>query len=223
MKRTYTLFVAGLMYASGIHAATITSVSADATRGGNIALSWQGKTTIDYAGFIDVVMDGIYNRYTFCADITTPISNTTYTTIFQSPSTIANGLRAAWLVENYAQTTTTVVGGQALQFAIWDIIHDGGDGLSKGNFRKASATTAAVVTQATSYLSLSLGHTSTNAMIYVNTNVSTGAPGQTLISWIPNDGGPQLTPEPASMLFVGAGLAGIAILARRKSKAPQVG
>ena len=215
MKKKYILTIAALVLGSNTYASTITFVGADATRGGTINLSWMGVAANDYAGYIDITVDGTYSRFAFCADIGTGISNTTYNTLIRSPSTITNGLRAAWLVENYMAAATTVTAGEAMQIAIWDIIHDGGNGFSAGNLRSTASTPAAVLTAANQYLTLSLGKSSSNAIIYNNTQVSNGVAGQTLIGRVPNDGGPG-TPEPATLLVTGAGLILLGVIGRRK-------
>ncbi len=215
MKTKYILTIAVLVLATNTYASTITYVGADATRGGTVNLSWMGVAGSDYAGYIDITVDGTYSRFAFCADIGTNISNTTYNTLIRSPSTITNGLRAAWLVENYMANVTTVTAGEAMQIAIWDIIHDGADGFSAGNLRSTISTDAAVLTAANQYLTLSFGKSSYNAIIYNNTQASNGVAAQTLIGRVPNDGGPG-TPEPATFLVTAAGLILLGAFGRRK-------
>ena len=112
---------------------------------------------------------------------------------------------------NGASTATDrAIDGAALQIAIWDVVHDGGDGLSAGRIRSASnqnSNSTAAYTLATTWISESTGHAVNNVTIMINTAGTSQM--QTLISY---DG--VLTPEPGTILC-GAGLAAIVLFRRR--------
>ena len=62
--------------------------------------------------------------------------------------------------------------GAALQLAIWDVVHDGGDGFAAGRIRQSAdalnPTDSIVLSLANSFLSASLGQTQTGGIVYVN-------------------------------------------------------
>jgi len=152
-----------------------------------------------------------YNRTAYCVDLFTSISlNTTYNTIVEHPADVVgrpNQGRVSWLIENYAASVTTAVQGAAFQLAIWDIVHDNGDGFTSGRVRQATShtTPSAVLNQALTYESLSLGHSSNGAYVYQNSTAS-GKEAQMLMGPAFNDGGPKPTPEPSTWLMAGSAL-----------------
>ncbi len=88
---------------------------------------------------------------------------------------------------------------------------DNGDGFTSGLVRKStsasSPTNATVLADAIQYEALSVGKSSTNAVVYHNFTSPGGTQVQTLIGLWPTDGGPIATPEPASIFMILGGLA----------------
>ena len=171
-----------------------------------------------WAGAIQILIDDKYSRIAFCVDYFTDIYiGTHYNTDIEFTNNIPNGGRAAWLVNNIFPTITTPAQGAGLQFAIWDVIHDGGDGFSSGLIQAAviNPTDPAIISAANSFLALSVGKSST-AWVYFNTSMSDGSPAQTLMGPAVFDDGPPAVPEPASFALVGCGIGLLAWRARRR-------
>ena len=152
-----------------------------------------------------------YNRTAYCVDLFTDINlNTTYNTIVEHPNDVVgrpNQGRVSWLIDNYAASVTTAVQGAAFQLAIWDIVHDNGDGFTSGRVQQATSHTmpSGVITQALTYESLSLGHSSNGAYVYQNSTAG-GTEAQMLMGPAVKDGGPYPTPEPSTWLMTGGAL-----------------
>jgi len=197
-KSTLVLLV---LLAGSSQAATLNVLSVDTTRGRNVSLNIDGTDSTYFAG----VIVGSYNGGTsfdlFCVDLFTDISYGLYDSYTRLPELDGYENRVAWLYDaiyNRSTINTTALGA-GLQVAIWDIIHDGGDGPNAGRIRSNSNTPTAVVTNWNSFLTTSLGQSSTDAVIYVN---SQGAiPAQNLIGLPMSE-----QPEPGTIAMLGAGL-----------------
>ncbi len=168
------------------------------------------------------------NLSALCVDLFVQIGTGTYNTTIYGPANTpnhnaANLERAAWLVQGallpevYTSVTTTAIPKAdwattnaqmaGLQLAMWDIMVDGGDGLSAGTVRSDSQTDATVLSWANTYLGLSSGQASTLGYVLYN---NSGA-AQTLI--VPEPPAP--TPEPSTFALTGAGLIAAVQLAQR--------
>lgn len=201
-------------------AALITLTSVDSNRGENVWLRVNGTDEQSFAGVMHITVDSVFARTVVCADYFTEIGYATYNSTLVHPSARPNGQRAAWLVENYLAAATTKTLGAALQLAVWDIIHDSGDGFAAGSIRSAvSQTTAAtILSAAQNYLSLSTGRSSSNAVVYLNTSLTNGQPAQALMGAWPSTG-PVPTPEPGTMSMLTAGVALVAVARIRRMRA----
>lgn len=73
-------------------------------------------------------IDGGPDLIAYCLDIYTPIDYTYYDSTITGPSGFPDGERIAWMYENYAPFVSSDAQAIALQFAIWDVAHDGGMG-----------------------------------------------------------------------------------------------
>jgi hypothetical protein len=177
------------------------------------ALVWinaDGVDAQDYLGIIQVSIDGSPTRDAFCIDLFSNIGLATYNTTMVMPNTTFQR-RVAWLLQNTLPSLTGVNQWAGLQLAIWDIIHDGGDGLSAGRIRTATShtTTTAVRNNAITYLSASLGQSYNVGIVYHPTSQSNGSPAQWLMSSMYTDGYPVPSPEPATFALIGLGLAAV--------------
>jgi len=213
---------------------TIIVTGVDNSRGENIWIN-ENKSSTDtqaYAGVIDItVTDNSgtqYNRISMCVDLFTQIQeNVTYNTTVLNPDQVTgkNLLRVAWLMDNAlldgaglpkADWVTTAAQGAGLQLAIWDIVHDNGDGLTSGNVERAQhghSTPSDVQTWVTTYLNASLGKSSDTGYVYQNVTTDTGTVVQMLIG--PTyDTGPGPTPEPPTFALVGGALIAIGQVVR---------
>jgi hypothetical protein len=224
-------------------AATIVVTGVDWSRGESIWINGDGSDMQTYfAGVISISVtdtDGTFLRDSLCVDLFTDIYiGLPYNTTVLSPGDVPgkNLLRVSWLVDNallptqssipsalpQADWVTTSAQGAGIQLAIWDIVHDGGDGFAIGRVRAGSAanpTDPGVLSWAELYESASLGSSSNLAYIYQNVDMGNGQPAQMLAGPMFQDGGPtpldplgatDVSPEPGTMLITGAALIGAA-------------
>jgi hypothetical protein len=222
-------------------ASTINATGVDSSRGGSMAIREDNVDTNAYfAGVIFISLtDGnqTYNRDSLCVDLFTDIDvGQEYSTTVLKPEDVPqkNLTRVAWLVDNALLPTQdptynsmldpsdwvfSAAQGAGIQFAIWDIVHDGGDGFSAGrvqavtaddgNTNGVGATDPTVLYWAQQYEFLSLGQANNLAFVYNNVDMGNGAPAQMLIGPQFTDGGPEPAPEPRTL--VPAGMALIAL------------
>ncbi len=184
-----------------------------------------------------------YARDSLCVDLFTDIVvGSTYDTVVLHPYEVPgkNLGRVSWLVDNALLPTqnpypsalppndwvTNPVQGAAIQMAVWDIVHDGGDGLSHGRVQAATgvnATDPAVVAAAEHYLAVSAGKISNLAFIYDNYSQGSHIPAQMLAGPLFQDGGPIPAPEPSLLFCTGAALVLISRAAARRKRAMATG
>jgi hypothetical protein len=199
-----------LLSSSFSAATTIEYLGNDATRGGQIQIQLEGKSFDTFAGLANIIVDGLVLTQAFCVDIHEAIWTGFHQVITQDPSTLSNGGRAAWLMQNLLGTVTGQISGAGMQLAIWDIVHDGGDGLSAGTVRSLGTTDGAIVLAANQYLQASAGQSSMSAIIYSNVNGRDWA--QTIMTAGPESG----VPEPGSMAMIALGAVAVALGAWRR-------
>lgn len=194
-------------------AATLNVISLDSARGRDVSMRIDGVNSTVYAGVIVGSYDGSQSFDLLCVDFFTSIDYGLYDSYDRLPLLNGREDRAAWLFANvYKRTTINTTNlGAAFQIAIWDIIHDGGDGPSAGRIRSNSSTPSAVITSWNSFLTQSLNRSSLEAVIYVN---SQGLiPAQNLIGLPVSE-----QPEPSTYAVLGTGLLTLAWLRRSKAK-----
>lgn len=230
-------------------ASTIVATGVDGSRGGSMVIrevSQDGSSFTDVNGLAGVILitltDGglVVNRDTLCVDLFTNIyENQTYNTNVLRPEDVPqkNLQRASWLVDNYLlpaknpvlglDMVTSAVQGMGMQFAIWDIVHDNGDGFFAGRVQAGTDTSFGVTDSnvliwAQTYESLSLGKSSNLAFVYNNVTQGTNPVlAQMLIGPQFADRGPQPVPEPQTLLPAGLALIALSLgLRKRIGKRP---
>jgi hypothetical protein len=240
-KRITIGFLLGLLLmTAAASASTIVATGVDASRGGGIWIREDGVDVSAYfAGviFIRLTEDGVnYDRDTLCVDLFTDIYlSQTYETHVLHPNNVPGKHleRVSWLVDNALLPTqepsfasllpvtdwvTSWQQGAGLQLAVWDIVHDGGDGFSSGRVQagQTTPTDAVVLAWAQSYEASSAGMGDNYAYIYQNTIMGSTQPAQMLAGPRFVDGGPTPNPEPATMLMAGTALVSMVTLIRRR-------
>ena len=218
----------------------IVPTGVDSTRGGGVWIKEDGvEVNAYFAGVIFIALtenNKVYNRDTLCVDLFTDINlGVQYQTTVLHPAEITGKdlPRVSWLVDNALLPTEragevsmllesdwvrSVAQGIGIQLAVWDIVHDGGDGFSSGRVQAATLnrTNAAALYWAQRYLTLSSGHSSNLAYIYENYLPSNHVEAQMLAGPRFLDGGPVPTPEPATMVMVGTVLLALGCLRRHR-------
>ena len=211
-----TVLAAAFAAAADASPLTMQVTGVDWSKGGDVAILVDGHAVTEFAGAINIKLDGIPFQ-AMCVDLFTGIGIEAIPVNPFSPFTVNNAARAAWLFVNQFGSVTTAVNGEALQLAIWDIIHDGGDGLSAGRVRASVGvgTPSAVVAGANQYLSASVGQTSGLASVYISVNGPTYK--QSLMSnylgtggWTPPSDQGSPVPEPGGMGLSAIGMATLA-------------
>jgi hypothetical protein len=206
-------------------AATATVTVLSTSLGQNIYFLKDGAVSQSFAGGIVINVNGAQTS-TLCADAFTNIAlnDNFQVNLLQAQALDANdpvrGLRAAHLFMTQYGRITSVVNSNnsltlnqamaALQLAIWDIVHDGGNGLSAGRIRSSSVsgqtTGSAIRNAAAQYISFSLNYQSgpVNAQIFQHVNGPLAK--QQLIG----------APEPGSVFLAAAGLGALLWRKRRQ-------
>lgn len=169
-----------------------------------------GTVTTTTAGLLNIRIDGThYSAY--CFDLFTSIAiNDTFPVNGAHPTANTVQARAAWAIANYLGSTTQAFQSAALQLAVWDILHDNGDGLAAGAGRiqvstvSGRVTPSNIATLAGQIIQASVGKSYTGGNIY--THIS--GPSVKQMLYVSD------VPEPATIFLSGTALA--ALIAWRK-------
>ncbi len=168
------------------------------------------------AGEIMVTLEGD-NLLAYCIDLFTGLGFQTYSTTLGDPLGFSGGGRAAWIYDRYAADVETNASAASVQLALWDVVHDGGDGLGRGRIQLAASASGILRTVAEDMIDASAGQSSDRATILYNLSLANGARAQTLIT---SRRGPvpdiphEEVPEPATFWLAGGALAGLYWLGR---------
>ncbi len=198
-----------------------TFITADFGVGGPVFLQVDGIETREWAGSIKIDVDDS-QRIAMCVDLFTLMNtNQTYGTNFGMPSSIGNGGRVAWLLDNELPLLNSDATLAGLQLAVWDIVHDNGNGFSYGRIQASTQqpTDVIALNAANALLALSAGKSATDGTVYYNYNLFDGRKVQTLMG-----AGPGIlldqssgVPEPQSLAMIAiGGLAGLWLKLRHK-------
>lgn len=220
--RVLTTALLLLASAAAAPAALLTYNGHDNSRGEDIYLQVNGRENTVFAGVVEITIDNIFNSDALCVEFFKTISEGDFATNITTPDAINEGGRIAWLVENYLSTVNSTAIGAGLQLAVWDLVHDSGDGFASGQIRSAVnyTTPADVLAYANDFLLWSQNQSSSNALVYFNNNIGNGNMRQTLIGPGPTPGEDQV-PEPATVFLTGAALLAFGALNQRRKKVSQ--
>lgn len=212
---TAKLLMALALATAPVSAATLTVTGIDWNFGQAVDLNANGQSNLTFAGII-------YANYEntplslFCVDLFTAVGIESFSVNALSVDTVSNGRRAAWLMQTFLPLVANANQAAGLQVAIWDVVHDGGDGLAAGSIQ-AGNTTAAVVTLADQYVTASEGQSTTLGSVFQHVDGPKAK--QQLMSansFVPAAIGLPI-PEPASYLVVGGGLFLLGLVRRKRS------
>lgn len=205
------ILLLSLLSLSASQATIITVTDVDWNRGGSVSFLSDNVEQTGFAGVIYATYNGTPGEF-FCVDLFTGISYGDYDSTPILPRASRNEDRVAWLFVNELPNVTTSQMGQAMQLAIWDIVHDGGDGLGAGRIQASGNTNSVVVQAVQGYLSLSVGRSSYLASIYLNASMQTGEPAQAFIG-APQPSMDTQVPEPSSLIMLST--AGLILMGAR--------
>ena len=210
MNRNRIALLAALvtsLFTSSASASTLNLIQPNTSRGSYLTFNYNGVDETAFAGALSFSIDGSATLTDmFCVDITTfSYLNSPYEATALPPTILNNGDRAAWLFLNFDSSANTVVTGTALQLALWDVVHDGGNGLSTGIFKGTASISSEIINQAESYITASLGQSASAAVVYESVLGK-------------NDRQLQIghVPEPSSILLLASGLAFVGWKAKRR-------
>ena len=195
-------------FSSAARATTLNLVQPNSNRGSWVTINVNGVNEGGFAGALSYSVDGSSSLVDMiCVDVTTAAYlNSPYQVVTLPPAAIDNGERAAWLFLNFNSSAQDVVTGTALQLALWDVVHDGGNGLGAGFFQASSSFISnAILAQAESYITASVGHSASAAVIYESANGRSDR--QLQIGE---------APEPGTIALLASGLVFVGWKARRK-------
>jgi hypothetical protein len=197
---------------------TMSVVGTDTFLGGNIKMIADGSVVTYFAGAIKITLDGAPYE-ALCVDLFHSIGIETISVNPFNPFGTTNGARAAWLYSTQFPSVDSVVEGEAIQLAVWDIIHDSGDGLAAGLVRANTAigTPTTVLSLANQYISMSVGQTSGDASIYISVNGPSAKQSLMSVYLSPQHQAGEV-PEPETFALTGFGLLIAAAYLRRRSR-----
>lgn len=208
-----------LAFATAGQAAVLYYSDYDLTRAQNVFLQLETspgnvQEVQESAGVMSIQVDGGPVLDAFCADVFTGIAGgTTYSsTVFSTNS--APYTRVAWLIASVLPTIVSGSGtaqqqGAALQVAIWDVIHDNGNGLDAGVLQRSTNTDASVAAYVNSYLAAAWSPTA-GLNLYQNVFPNTSFAAQDLVSLT------SAVPEPSTRALMAALVLGALVMAGRK-------
>lgn len=212
--------ITGIVTVLSLAAITATANAATLTYqhnalGGNATIVNYGNPENVFAGLFTVGLTGAPADYptqfnSFCVDLQHTISQGDAWDVNLTPipdAGLNNSGRIAYLYTTSAATVNTNDDAAGLQLAAWDVMIDGGDGLSTGNFQ-ANNVSSGAVNAANNFLTASLGR-SGNATWLVAVNGTK----QNLVG--PNRPGGTV-PEAGSLSLLATGLLPLLGFARRR-------
>ena len=222
------ILTALLGVSSSLFATIIQHTGVDSARGMSIEIKTDGAVHQVTAGVGVLRIDGSSYFDAFCVNLFQGITlYQNYEAVTVSASAFdADGGAAAWIVQHFlpvvnaAAGSTRQVDGAALQLAIWDIIHDGGDGFAAGRVRASSNTNSSVLAVANEWRLASLDqHGAANVFIPAPDTRSFQQQLYVPACAMGGDCGTSGVPEPGTMAMLAVGGAAVLFGASRSREA----
>ncbi len=135
---TTNFLIALALISFPMSAATLSVTGVDYSLGQMVDLSAHGQSKVTFASIIFAEYENTPVA-TFCVDLYTSIGIETFGVFANSVDKVINGRRAAWLIQNFLPQVGNADQAAALQVAIWDVVHDAGNGLAAGSLRAGAA------------------------------------------------------------------------------------
>jgi hypothetical protein len=197
---------------------TIKVTSVDSTRSMQIEVKANGTVKTVTAGVLITLVDGASLIDAICANLFKGITvNQLYSAqTIDATAYDADGAKAAWVMKTFLPIVNSASGvsrqiqAAALQLAVWDLIHDSGNGFAAGLVRSTGNTNASVLALAETWRLDALDEAA-QAKVFIP------VPGTTAFQQLMYDPTcanqaactPAPVPEPASYAMIAIGLAGV--------------
>ena len=167
--KTITIAVLLPLLSSSLPAANITVTGFDLNRTMPILFNLDGEERVAGAGVMTLSLDDSTVIDSLCADLFEGVNfYETYAALsINATDYLPTGGAAAWLLATYLPSLETAVEGAALQLAIWDVLHDGGDGFNAGRIQASEYTDTSVLELSQEWVTASGGKSSTLAYVFV--------------------------------------------------------
>ena len=206
---------------STLFATSIQHTGVDAARGMTVEITTDGTVRNVNAGVGVLRIDGTTLLDALCANLFQGITiGETYNAASIDASAYdLDGSSAAWLIRaflpvvNAATGLTKQIDGAALQLAIWDTIHDGGDGFGNGRIRSTGNTNSSVLALANQWRLAAIDQDAA-ANVYTAANGSRAFQQQIYLSACTTGAGNECggggeVPEPGPLAMMAAGAAAV--------------
>ena len=211
MKPLKAFVLAAALSIGSASAATMQMDLLDYTRGQDVHINANGTAEFGFAGVMTGSIGGLGTFGVFCVDLFTFIDVPgTYDVNIKPTSAVSNGGNVGYLYNKYYYSLSTPDDFAALQIAIWDVVHDGGDGRLLGSVQEDTGNpwSAAFRARVDQFITEGMANTSTNASVFENALGPLTE--QTLFGLV--------TPEPSSYVLMSSGFIALGLLRRRKLK-----
>ncbi len=202
---------------STLFATSIQHTGVDSTRGMSVEITTDGTVRSVNAGVGVLRIDGTTLLDALCANLfqSITIGQTYNAASIDASAYDLDGSSAAWLIRaflpvvNAATGLTKQIDGAALQLAIWDTIHDGGDGFSNGRIRSTGNTNSSILALANQWRLAAIDQDAA-ANVYTATVGSRSFQQQIYLSACStgNDCGGEV-PEPGTLAMMAVGAAAV--------------
>ena len=162
---------------TGASATNITYSGDDPFRSFDIWINADGSNANVIAGIAILQVDGFSMVDVVCVDYFVGIGNGIYSVNLLGPNAISSGTRVTWMLRNTLPSINTQSDPLArrqmaagFQLAVWDIVHDSGDGLLAGRIQQSTsmATDSSVLFWANAFLGGTLGQSLNSGVVYRN-------------------------------------------------------